>query len=104
MFFKSDKYWMLIYIPAGHPAATRAHKAKSRLLTFNFLGFTCYWGISRRGFWILRFTSRRDRFASKLKAMKDFLRNNLTVVDTTAVIKAVICVVRGWGELSLHIL
>ncbi len=83
-------------IPAGHVAATRAHKAKSRLLTFNFLGFTCYWGISRRGFWTLRFTSRRDRFASKLKGMKEFLRKNLTAVDTTAVIKAVICVVRGW--------
>ncbi len=83
-------------IPAGHVAATRAHKANSRLLTFNFLGFTCYWGISRRGFWTLRFTSRRDRFASKLKGMKDFLRKNLTTSDTPSVIKTVISVVRGW--------
>ncbi len=83
-------------IPAGHIAAKRAHKAKRRLPTFNFLGFTCYWGISRRGYWTLRFTSRRDRFASKLKSMKDFLRKNLTTGNTPSVIKTVIRVVRGW--------
>ncbi len=64
-------------IPAGHVAAMQAHKAKHRLPTFNFLGFTCYWGKSRRGFWTLRFTSRRDRFSAKLKSMKIFLRENL---------------------------
>ena len=83
-------------IPAGHVAAMRAHKAKRRLPTFNFLGFTCYWGKSRRGFWTLRFTSRRDRFAAKLKGMKEFLRKNLTTSDTPAVIHSVIRVVRGW--------
>ena len=83
-------------IPAGHAAASRAHRAKSRLPTFNFLGFACYWGVSRRGYWTLRFTSRRDRFASKLKGMKDFLRKNLITSDTPAVIKSVIRVVRGW--------
>jgi group II intron reverse transcriptase/maturase len=83
-------------IPAGHVAATRAHKAKRRLPTFNFLGFTCYWGISRRRFWTLRFISRRDRFAAKLKGMKEFLRKHLTTSDTPAVIHSVIRVVRGW--------
>lgn len=83
-------------IPAGHVAAMRAVKAKSRLPTFNFLGFTCYWGKSRRGYWTLKFTSRRDRFASKLKGLKDFLRKNLTTSDTPAILKMVIRVVRGW--------
>ena len=83
-------------IPAGHTAAVRAHKAKSRLPTFNFLGFTCYWGISRRGYWTLRFTSRRDRFASKLKGMKDYLKKNLITNDRPAVINTVIRVIRGW--------
>jgi len=83
-------------IPAGHVAALRADKAKRRLPTFNFLGFTCYWGKSRRGYWTLRFTSRRDRAASKLKGLKDFLRKNLTTRDTPSVIKTVIRVVRGW--------
>ena len=83
-------------IPAGHTAAVRAQKAKSRLPTFNFLGFTCYWGISRRGYWSLKFTSRRDRFTLKLKSLKDFLRKHLTTSNTPAVINAVIRVVRGW--------
>ena len=83
-------------IPAGHAAAVRAQKAKRRLPTFKFLGFTCYWGKSRKGFWSLRFTSRRDRFTTKLKGMKEFLRKNLTTVDTPGVIKKVIRVVRGW--------
>lgn len=83
-------------IPAGHAAAARASKAKQRLPTFNFLGFTCYWGRSRRGFWTLRFTSRRDRFAAKLKNMKDYLWKNLTTSDTPGLIKTVIRVVRGW--------
>jgi group II intron reverse transcriptase/maturase len=61
-------------IPAGHVAAMRAQRDKKRLPTFNFLGFTCYWGKSRKGFWTLRFSSRRDRFANKLKGMREFLR------------------------------
>ncbi len=83
-------------IPAGHSTAMRAHKAKCRLPTFKFLGFTCYWGKSRKGFWSLRFTSRRDRFTTKLKGMKEFLRKNLTTGDTPGVIKKIIRVIRGW--------
>ena len=60
------------------------------------LGFTCYWGKSRRGFWTLRYTSRRDRFAAKLKGMKEYLRKQLTTSDTPAVIRTIIRVVKGW--------
>lgn len=35
---------------AGLRAAQRAHEEDKRLQTFNFLGFTCYWGQSRKGF------------------------------------------------------
>jgi RNA-directed DNA polymerase len=83
-------------IPAGHAAALRAHKEKRRLPTFVFLGFTCYWGKSRRGFWTLRFISRRDRFTTTLKGLKKYLRNNLTTRDTPAVIMTLIRMVRGW--------
>ncbi len=83
-------------IPAGHTAAMRANKVKCRLLTFKFLGFTCFWGKSRRGYWTLRFISQRDRFTSTLKGLKDFLRKNLTTGDTPAVIKTVMRMVRGW--------
>ena len=83
-------------IPAGHTAAKKAKERGERLPTFNFLGFTCYWGISRKGYWTLRFTSRRDRFTSKLQGMRQFLRKNLTCQDTPTVINTVIRVVKGW--------
>ena len=83
-------------LPAGHTVAQKAHAAGTRLPTFNFLGFTCYWGRSRRGYWSLRFTSRRDRFTSKLKAMKVYLRKRLTTQDTPGLLKSVIRVIIGW--------
>lgn len=83
-------------ISAGHVAAMRADLSGKRLLTFNFLGFTCYWGKSRKGFWRLKFTSRKDRFAAKLKGLRDFLRKNLNTTDIRLVLNTVIRVVRGW--------
>ena len=85
-------------IPAGRIAANRAHQKGTRLPTFNFLGFTCYWGIAQKGFWRLKYTSRKDRFATKLKGMKTYLRENLNSDDTQGVIKAVIRVVIGWAN------
>lgn len=83
-------------IPAGRIAATKAYQQGKRLPTFNFLGFTCYWGKARTGFWRLKYTSRKDRFAAKLKGMKRYLGENLNTKDTLGVIKSVIRVVRGW--------
>jgi len=36
-------------LSAGHIPALKANKEGKRLPTFNFLGFTCYWGESRKG-------------------------------------------------------
>lgn len=83
-------------IMAGHGAAQRAHRQGTRLPTFNFLGFTCYWGLSRKGFWRLKLTSRRDRFTAKLKGLREFLRENLNTKHTGEVLKTVMRVVRGW--------
>ena len=83
-------------IPAGRVAAQRAHQQGERLPTFNFLGFTCYWGKAVKGFWRLKFTSRKDRFSAKLKGMKRYLRRNLNAEDTLGVIKSVIRVIKGW--------
>lgn len=84
--------------PAGRIAAQRAHQRKERLPTFNFLGFTCYWGKATRGFWRLKLTSRKDRFAAKLKGMRQYLRKNLNTKDTLGVIKTVIRVIKGWAN------
>ena len=83
-------------IPAGRVAALQAHQQGKRLPTFNFLGFTCYWGKAVKGFWRLKLTSRRDRFSAKLKGMKQYLRKNLNAKDTLSVIKTVIRVIKGW--------
>ncbi len=82
-------------LPAGHVAALRANQAGKRLPTFNFLGFTCYWGRTRKGFWRLKCTSRKDRFASKLKGLRDFLWKSLSN-NSIQTLNTVIRVVRGW--------
>ncbi|ODS23363.1 hypothetical protein AB835_09425 [Candidatus Endobugula sertula] len=83
-------------IPAGRIAALKAYQRNERLPTFNFLGFTCYWGRATKGFWRLKLTSRKDRFAAKLKGMRQFLRKHLNTRNTVGVIKTVIRVIRGW--------
>ncbi len=83
-------------IPAGLGAAQRAHKQGNRLPTFNFLGFTCYWGQARNGFWRLKLTSRRDRFTAKLKGLREFLWKNLNTKHTGEILKTVMRVVKGW--------
>lgn len=83
-------------LPAGHHVASKAIKEGNRLPTFNFLGFTCYWGKSKNGYWRLKYTSRRDRFAGKLKGMKEFLNENLNTEDTPALLKTVIRGIKGW--------
>ncbi|GFN45421.1 group II intron reverse transcriptase/maturase [Candidatus Regiella insecticola] len=82
-------------LPAGHSAALKACQSGERLPTFNFLGFTCYWGTTRNGYWRLKFTSRKDRFAAKLKGLRDFLWKNLNS-DKRQTLNTVISVVRGW--------
>lgn len=80
---------------AGHVAAMRANQRRERLPTFNFLGVTCYWGRTRKGYWRLKFTSRKDRFAAKLKGLRDFLWKNLNA-NRRQTLNTVIRVVRGW--------
>ena len=83
-------------ITAGRFAAARARRQGKRLPTFNFLGFTCYWGKTIKGYWRLKYTSRRDRFTNKLKGLKAFLKQNLNTTDTNETLRTVVRVVRGW--------
>lgn len=82
-------------LAAGHIAAYQANQSGGRLPTFNFLGFTCYWGQSRNGYWRLKFTSRKDRFAMKLKGLRNFLWSKLNA-DRTQTLKITIKVIKGW--------
>lgn len=83
-------------LPAGHSCAERAHRKGNRIPTFNFLGFTGYWGKARKGFWRLKFTSRRDRFTAKLKGLRDFLWKHLHAKHIGEILKTVARAVKGW--------
>jgi group II intron reverse transcriptase/maturase len=85
-------------IASGRKAAQTAAKNGDRLATYKFLGFTCYWGMSKANkFWRLKYTSRADRFTHKLKGLREFLRKHLNE-NTEKTIKRVIKVVIGWGN------
>lgn len=83
-------------ITSGHNAISRLRSKGTKAPTFTFLGFTCYWGKSRSGFWRLKYSSRADRFTSKLKGLSKFLMQNINTPDTLEIIKKVIKVVSGW--------
>lgn len=88
-----DKSSMML---SGRKAAQRAAEAGTRIPTYKFLGFTCYWGKSRKGFWRLKYTSRQDRFSATLKEIQAFLWEHLNVEDTDELLRSVIRKVKGW--------
>jgi RNA-directed DNA polymerase len=84
-------------IRSGQNVAEREHRKGRRLPTYQFLGFTVYWGKARNGkWWRVKLTSRRDRFTSKLKGLKAFLRKQLNTSDTLKILRLVASVLRGW--------
>jgi RNA-directed DNA polymerase len=76
--------------------AKRYELAGKKMSTYMFLGFTCYWAKARKGFWRLKYTSRRDRFKAKLKGIKSFLDENRNVGDTDGLLKRVVRGIKGW--------
>jgi RNA-directed DNA polymerase len=42
--------------------------------TFDLLGFTLYWGVSRRGRWIVKAKTANNRFSRSLRRMRDYCR------------------------------
>ena len=43
--------------------------------TFDFLGFTHYWALSRRGKWIVKRKTAKDRFSRTLRRLREWCRN-----------------------------
>ncbi len=82
-------------IPSGRKAAEQANKRGEQLPIYKFLGFICYWGRSRKGVWRLKYKSRGDRLAAKLKGLRSHLKDCLHE-DTHSVTKQVIRIIRGW--------
>ena len=48
--------------------------ARSRPDTFNLLGFTHYWAMSRKGFWVVKQKTATDRFRRALKRIAQWCR------------------------------
>lgn len=82
-------------IQTGSLAAKAADKRGERLPTYKFLGFVCYWGKSRNGWWRLKFKSRSDRFTGKLKGLRKYLRERLSE-EKHKTLERVKRVVVGW--------
>lgn len=63
-----------------HPAKTRLVRFRphreQRAETFDFLGFTHYWGKSRRGRWIIKQKTAKDRFRRALRHISLWCRAN----------------------------
>lgn len=64
-------------VPFGRPPETAGGPSqKLEPGTFDFLGFTHYWGQSRAGRWVVRRRTMRKRLARALKAMNQWCRQN----------------------------
>jgi RNA-directed DNA polymerase len=44
--------------------------------TFDLLGFTHYWGLSRRGYWVVRKKTARDRLRKAIRRIADWCREH----------------------------
>ena len=84
LFKRFDKYGLSLHpektrlVPFGRPAATKddpGHRPGPK--TFDFLGFTHYWGKSQTGRWVIRRKTMRKRFTRGLKAISRWCRENL---------------------------
>ena len=51
-------------------------KTNRKLETFNFLGFTHYWDVSRRGYWVVNRKTMGARFSRAIKNIQDYCRRN----------------------------
>jgi RNA-directed DNA polymerase len=56
----------------GRPTGT----SESKPGTFDFLGFTHYWGKSRRGKWVIKRKTAQQRFSRGLKRITEWCRHN----------------------------
>ncbi len=60
-----------------HAAVRRAQRGLGKPETFNFLGFTFICSVSRRGAFLLKRKTRRDRLRAKLREIKEELRRRM---------------------------
>jgi len=64
----------LVYF--GKPKGEARREEGTRPGTFDFLGFTHYWGKSYKGNWVVRRKTSRKKFKEKLKKISEWCREN----------------------------
>ena len=57
----------------GRPGSPTERKGSS---SFNFLGFTHYWGRSRKGNWVVKRKTEKSRFSRALKSVAEWCKRN----------------------------
>ena len=85
LFRRFEKYGLKLHeektrlVPFGRPMGGPGDStgAGTPPDTFDFLGFTHYWGKSRRGGWVIRRRTMRKRLTRSLKAISKWCRENL---------------------------
>ena len=84
LFKRFEKYGLSLHpektrlVAFGCPEETTGNQAKSpKPETFDFLGFTHYWGKTRNGRWVVRRKTMRKRFKRGLDAINQWCRENL---------------------------
>jgi RNA-directed DNA polymerase len=85
LFRRFEKYGLKLHtektrlVPFGQPMEPGGNSGGEGTPpgTFDFLGFTHYWGKSRNGRWVIRRQTSRKRFSRSLKAVNQWCRNNL---------------------------
>lgn len=80
----------------GNNSAVRAEKKGKKLPVFKFLGFLCYWGKAKQGFWRLKYASLGNRIRNKLKGLHNYLMENQNTENQDRFLKRVNSVIRGW--------
>jgi len=60
--------------PDRRDSASPNGEARSRAGTFDLLGFTHYWAMSRKGYWVVKQKTAADRFRRALKRIADWCR------------------------------
>lgn len=63
-------------LPFVRPPRNRKPAKDERPDTFDFLGFTHYWGRSRKGNWVVKRKTRKSRLTRSLQRFREFCRRN----------------------------
>jgi len=69
-----DKTRLIDFRRPPFPRRGQRVRKGSRPGTFDLLGFTHFWGLSRRGFWVVQRKTARDRLSRALKAINLWCR------------------------------